>query len=196
MQQIRGLPCGRTPSMTLLELFVAFLKVGLFGFGGGPSMIPLFQAEIVGARQWLTKEQFLDAFAFGNALPGPITTKLAGYVGYRVAGWPGATVALLGLTAPTILAMIALASLYLTYRDHPAVSAFLIGVRPVVIALLIVVVWEFAPGAFGRPAAWLGNWSLWLLAVGAFVLAVGYGVHPALLIIAGGVLGITLVRRV
>lgn len=182
--------------MTLLELFVAFVKIGLFGFGGGPSMIPLFQAEVVGARQWLTKEQFLDAFAFGNALPGPITTKLAGYVGYRVAGWPGAFIALLGLTAPTILAMIALAALYLTYRDHPAVGAFLMGVRPVVIALLIVVVWQFAPGAFGKPDTWRRNWPLWLLAVGTFVLAVGYGVHPALLIIAGGVLGITLVRSV
>jgi chromate transporter len=194
-QGLDGSTHSGTFAVTKLRyLFISFAKVGVFGFGGGPSMIPLIQEEVVGARKWLTKEQFLDAFAFGNALPGPIATKLAGHVGYRVSGWLGAIVALLALTVPTILAMIALAAFYLRYQDHPAVVAFLRGVRPMVIALLAVVVWGFAPNALGRPPQWARNWTLWLLAAGAFVLSVSYGVHPALLIVAGGLIGMFFLR--
>ncbi len=173
---------------------LAFGRAGLFGFGGGPSFIPLVEREVL-AHRWLTREGFLDAFAFGNALPGPITTKLAGYVGYRVAGWPGAIAALAGLTVPTILAMVALSALYLRYQDAAPVERFLAGLRPVVIALLVLVVLGFAPSALAvRGDRWERAWR-WSLAVGAFALAALLDVHPALLIIAGGLLGLLLARR-
>ena len=180
--------------MDLWQLFFSFTKVGLFGFGGGPSMIPLIQEEVVEVQKWLSKDEFLDAFAFGNTLPGPIATKMAGYVGYKVAGLGGAFAGLAGVTLPTVAAMIALGSLYLRYRDAPAISGFLRGVRPVVIALLALVVYEFAPRAFGTPSEWLGNWAFWLLAIGAFVLAIRFNVHPAILIVVGGALGIAFFR--
>lgn len=175
--------------MSLLELLVSFGRVGLFGFGGGPAMIPLIQAEVVGLRGWLTAQEFLDAFAFGNALPGPIATKLAGYVGFVVAGWPGAVVALLALTVPTILIMVALGSAYVRFKDQQEVVLFLRGVRPIVIALLLLVVWDFAPSALGPPASWLANWPLWLLALASFVATVKWRLHPAVLILAGGLIG-------
>ena len=165
--------------------------MGLFGFGGGPSMIPLVQSEVVTTRRWMDDEQFMDAFAFANALPGPITTKMGGYVGYRVAGWPGALSALLGLTVPTIFAMVVIAALYLEHRDNPLVAGFMNGVRPVVIGLLVLVVWEFAPKAFvGKRTL-----PLWLLALGAFAASVWLGVHPAVLIVAGGVAGFFIGRQ-
>jgi chromate transporter len=178
----------------LAALFYAFGKVGVFGFGGGPSFIPLIQREVED-RAWLSREAFLDAFAFGNALPGPIATKLAGYVGYRVAGWSGATAALLGLTVPSIVAMIALAAAYLRYQDAPVVVDFLTGLRPVVIALLVLVVITFVPGALGAASAWQRNLPRWALSVAAFVAAVAFDVHPAVLIVAGGILGLTVMRR-
>lgn len=180
--------------MDLLRLFYSFAKVGLFGFGGGPSMIPLIQEEVVEVQSWLTREEFLDAFAFGNTLPGPIATKLAGYVGYKVAGVGGALSGLLGMTVPTIVAMLILGGFYLRYRDSEMLIGFLRGVRPVVIALLLMVVWQFIPSAFGPPAQWLGAWALWLVAIGAFVLGVQFNVHPAALIVAGGLLGIFVLR--
>ncbi len=179
----------------LWQLFAAFAKVGLFGFGGGPSFIPLLQEEVVNAKGWLSREQFMDAFAFGNALPGPITTKLAGYVGYRAAGWPGALAALLGLTLPSIAAMILLAALYFRYQDNPVISSFLAGVRPVVIALLILVVLDFAPSAFGAKGLRGQRPALWLVAGAAFVLAARFAVHPALLILGGGLAGLLLRGR-
>ncbi|MEX2535352.1 MAG: chromate transporter [Trueperaceae bacterium] len=180
--------------MEIFKLFYSFAKVGLFGFGGGPSMIPLIQEEVVEIQAWLTREEFLDAFAFGNTLPGPIATKLAGYVGYKVAGVGGAVSGLLGMTVPTIIFMVALAGLYARYREAPALAGFLRGVRPVVIALLLMVVWQFVPSAFGPPSQWLGSWALWLVAAAAFVLGVFYNVHPAVLIVAGGALGVLVLR--
>jgi len=180
--------------LRLWQLLLAFGRAGLFGFGGGPAFIPLIEREVL-AHGWLSRASFLDALAFGNALPGPITTKLAGYVGYRVAGWPGALVALLGLTVPTILAMIALAALYLRYQDAAAVERFLAGLRPVVIALLVLVVVGFAPSALAPSTDRYERAWRWALALGAFVLAVTLDVHPALLIVTGGVLGLLLARR-
>ena len=180
--------------METLKLLWSFTKVGIFGFGGGPSMIPLIQEEVVEVQKWLTKEEFLDAFAFGSSLPGPIATKMAGYVGYKVSGTVGAVAGLIGVTVPTIIAMIALGAVYAKYRGSPVFDSFLRGVRPVVIALLALVVWDFFPSALGRPPQWLGNWALWLLAVGAFVLSVKFNAHPALLIVVGGVVGIGFLR--
>lgn len=157
-------------------------------------MIPLIQEEVVEVQGWLTQDEFLDAFALGNTLPGPIATKLAGYVGYKVAGPLGATFGIMGVVLPTAIAMILLLAVYLRFRDAPQVAGFLRGVRPVVIALLALVVWEFAPRAFGAPAEWLGNWALWLIALMAFALSIKFNVHPGILIVISGTLGALLLR--
>jgi chromate transporter len=173
----------------VLQLFLAFARVGLLGFGGGPAMIPLIQVEVVDLHGWLGRGEFLDAFAFGNALPGPIATKLAGYVGYQVAGWPGAAAGLLGITAPTIVMIVALASLYHRYRERQVVQRFLYGVRPVVVALLALVVWDFAPTALAPAGLDWDAWPLWLIAAAALIASLRTKLHPALLIVVGGAFG-------
>ncbi|HEX7002380.1 MAG TPA: chromate transporter [Trueperaceae bacterium] len=130
-----------------MKLFWSFLEIGLFGFGGGQAMIPLIQEEVVELNGWLTREEFLEFFALGNTLPGPISTNMAASVGYKIADPLGATVSLIGLTAPTILAMVLLLTAYLRFRDVRAIAGFLRGARPVVIAPLALVVWQFAPSA-------------------------------------------------
>lgn len=174
-------------------LALAFGRVGLLGFGGGPSFIPLVQREVE-AQGWLTREAFLDAFAFGNALPGPIATKIAGYVGYRVAGWGGALAALVGLTLPTIGMMVGLAALYAEHRDVGWVQGALTGLRPVVIALLMLTVITFAESALGPLRGWLRQPLRLLIALVAFAAAGFAGVHPGLLMVAGGVVGMLLGR--
>jgi len=81
--------------MILLHVFWAFFIPSILGYGGGPPIIPLLQAEVVDHYGWMTLEQFGDVLALGNALPSPIATKLAGYIGYQVAGIPRAIVAVL-----------------------------------------------------------------------------------------------------
>jgi chromate transporter len=156
-------------------------------------MIPILQNEVVDVQHWLTKEEFLDAYALGNALPGPIATKLSGYVGYKVAGWPGAMAGMLGMALPTVIAMVLLAALYFRYKETPFVSSFMKGVRPVILALLVIVVWEFIPASLGKQFQW-GNWFLWLLALVALALSLKFHVHPAFLILGGGVVGLIFLR--
>jgi chromate transporter len=186
----------------VFELFVSFARVSLFGFGGGPSMIPLVRAVVVEGRGWLTPEAFLDAFAFGNALPGPIVTKLAAYVGHQVAGWPGAAAALAGATLPTMALILLATRLVMSGKDNPVLRAAIAGIRPVVVALLLLVAWDFAPRALGV-AGWnaigavrgwfaaVGSaWPLWAIAVASLVATVRFKVHPVPLIVIGAALGL------
>ncbi len=173
----------------LLQLFVSFGKVGSLAFGGGAAMIPIIQEEAVELRHWLSKEEFLDTFAISSSLPGPISTKMATYIGFKVAGIPGILVSLFGLILPTAIGIIILAALYSKYKDSPNLINFLKGVRPMVVALLAIITWQFVPKAFGKPHEWLNNWLLWLIAIAGFYLSIRYNIHPAILIVAAGLLG-------
>lgn len=104
-----------------------FVKTGALLFGGGYVLIPLLQPEVI-ARGWLTKAQFLDGIALGQATPGPIVTTSA-FVGYAVAGVPGAVVATVAIYVPSFLFVMAGTGPFLrSFRDRPAVSAFTRGV--------------------------------------------------------------------
>ncbi len=167
------------------QLFVAFARVGVLGFGGGPSMLPLLQAECVGAG-WVTDEQFLEGLAAGNALPGPIATKMAVYVGWHEAGPSGALVAMTGVVLPSALLMALLGALLVRYRDHWAVAAALRAVKPAIVGLLAFVAWDLAPaGIRGGGTA--------LVAVAAFAALV-LKVHPGWVIGGAVVTGLVAFR--
>lgn len=169
-----------------LDLFFTFSRAGLLAFGGGPSMIPLIQREVVG-HGWLTDAEFVDALAMGNALPGPIATKMSGYTGYKVAGIPGAVVATSGMAFPTVVLMLVLAALYFRYRETQAVKAMLSGVRPAVVALLAVVVIEVWPESMR------GAGSLVLGAI-VFLAVLLLHVHPAVAIVVSAIVGLVVYR--
>lgn len=175
----------------LWQLFVSFVRSSLAGFGGGPSMITLIQHEVVDLRRWLTGSELLDAYAFANTLPSPIATKLAAFVGFHQAGWAGVTVALIGVTVPTAILTVMAAAVFTRYREHRLLVRFLAGVRPVVLALLMYVVWDFTPATFGTTVSdWLANWWVFLVAAGAVVGLLRFRMHPLPLIVAGGTIGI------
>ena len=177
----------------LWQLFVSFSRASLAGFGGGPSMITLIQNEVVDLRGWLTSQELLDANALANTLPSPIATKLAAFVGFHQAGWAGATAALIGVTMPTAILTVAIAAVFTRFRENRLLVRFLNGVRPVVLALLLYVVWHFMPGTFGVNAAeWLQHWPQFVIAAVATVLLVRFKVHPLPLILGGGAIGVAL----
>src|SRR5690606_39908313 len=88
---------------TQWNLFLAFFRVGILGYGGGPASIPLIHKEVVSTYKWMKDEEFGDMLALANTLPGPIATKLAGYIGYRVSGILGLLNAVLATILPTIV---------------------------------------------------------------------------------------------
>jgi chromate transporter len=171
----------------IFALFYAFAKVGILGFGGGHSMIPLIQIEVVDNYKWLTIEEFVEALAMANSLPGPITTKMSVFTGYKIAGMTGAVASIVGLVLPSMVLMLVLASLYLKYKELPAVKGSLKAVRPVVIALLALVVYNIFPSS-------VNSWHTALIAVVAFVVVAFLKVHPAVVIAAAAMIGITFYR--
>jgi chromate transporter len=160
----------------LLELFWTWLKVGAFGFGGGPGMIPLMKAECVDSQGYLTEAQFLDGLAASSALPGPIAAKMSIYVGMETASWPGAVVAFIGVMLPGVALMSVVAALVLRYREHPAVGGAMSALQPVVIGLLAWTVISLIPGG-------IKTWQGGILA-GAALIAMALKVHPAIVIVA------------
>lgn len=167
----------------ILTVFFAFLKVGLFGYGGGPSMVPLFQEEVVDIHGWLTPAEFTDALAMGNSLPGPIVVKLAVFIGYKTAGAAGSAAALVGVTLPGIVGMMILGLLLIKYQQHPRVQGLLRGIRPVVIAMLAGITYSLFSSS-------VPNWKAGIILLISFAGIVYLNIHPLLFIAAAGVIGV------
>lgn len=171
--------------ITYWQLLLAFGRANLLGYGGGPAVIPLIKAEVVDTFKWLSSDEFGDALAIGNTLPGPIATKMSAYIGYKVAGPVGAVMSVLGAVLPTALLMIGLAALLIHYKNSPIVKGMLTGVKPVVFVLFVLLAIEFLPFARPDKAGWLPA----LIAVGAFVGIYYFKVHQALAILAAVLVG-------
>ncbi|HZI46610.1 MAG TPA: chromate transporter [Pyrinomonadaceae bacterium] len=120
----------------LLTLSAIFLRMGSVTFGGGLVMLPLIESEVVNTHHWLTHQEFADATALGQITPGPVLIT-ATFIGYRVAGTLGALVATLSIFLPAFLMTIAAASSLRRFRDNQQVQAFLRGIAPAVIGLLV-----------------------------------------------------------
>lgn len=129
--------------MKLWQLCVAFLRVGLLGYGGGPSSIPLVHKEVVERYKWMSDDEFGDVLALGNALPGPIATKMSGYIGYRVAGFLGLFVALFATILPTIILMIVFLVFLSSFQDQGWVKGMTRAVVPIVAVMLGSLTWQF-----------------------------------------------------
>ena len=120
----------------LFTLSAIFLRIGSVTFGGGLVMVPLIESEVVNNHHWLTHQEFADAFALGQITPGPVLIT-ATFVGYRVAGTLGALVATISIFLPAFLMTIAAASSLRRFRSNKQVQAFLRGIAPAVVGLLV-----------------------------------------------------------
>jgi chromate transporter len=163
------------------DLAVSWARVGLLGFGGGSSMVPLMHAECVDLRAWMSDDEFLDALALGNTLPGPIAAKMSIYVGLQVAGWAGAAVAFAAVMGPSSILMVALASAFFRYKELPAVQGAMRAVKPVVVGLLFWTAIDLAP-------AGIKDWRMALLAALSVAVLLAK-VNPLLVMLAALGLG-------
>lgn len=127
----------------LVDLAMGIGRANIFGFGGGPAVIPLIENEACERYHWLTQEEFANALVIGNSLPGPIATKMGTYIGYKLMGIPGAVVALTATVLPSALAMLLLFALLNKYRTLPFVKGMMNGVKPVVWVLFILLAIDY-----------------------------------------------------
>jgi len=175
--------------MIYLEIFWVFFISNILGYGGGPSIVPLIQHEVVTVRGWQTAYEFAEAFAMGNALPGPIAPKLAALVGFQQAGVLGGTIAVVATIAPSAVLMIMLMGLLKRYKDSPQVQRLTRYIRPTIAVLLGEMVVR------GMISSWVGiGPHTLILTAAAFLCIVKFKVHPVLTVVGALIYGAVLLR--
>ena len=122
--------------MIYVQLFLSFLQIGMFSFGGGYAAMPLIQGQVVTGHGWLTMSEFTDLITISQMTPGPIAVNSATFVGLKIAGIPGAIVAAAGCILPSCIIVTILAKLYLKYRTMDLLQGVLKSLRPAVVAMI------------------------------------------------------------
>ncbi|MBO7286447.1 MAG: chromate transporter [Alistipes sp.] len=176
--------------MTLLQLFLSYLKIGFFGFGGGYAMLSLIHSEVVVSHQWLTNSEFSDIVAISQMTPGPIAINSATYIGYEVAGFWGSVVATIAVSLPALSIMLLLTIFFLRLRDNRYVKGVVAGMRPVVIGMIASAALLLIFPTSSEGASFIDGWS-WVIFV-ATLVASARKVNPILLIVISGLVGIIL----
>lgn len=182
----------------LWNIFILFTRVALFSWGGGPASMALMQRETTAAG-WVTPAEFADALAVGNALPGPIAPQVSAFVGYKLAGLPGAIAGVTGTVLPTTVLMLIMIVIFFGIKDSPTVQAMLKAVRPVIVGLLLWTTFDIANTVFGAKklgwwAALSQGWDKVLIAAAAFAVLTFTSINPVFVIIAAAAAGFFLYR--
>lgn len=169
----------------LLRLFTTFFKIGAFSFGGGYAMLTLLEEEVVQVNNWITSADFIDILAISEMTPGPIAINSATFIGYKVGGYVGASLATLGVVLPSfIIISIIFHSLH-KFKNSPYVDWVFGGIRPVAFGLIAA-----AAVTIGKTA--LVDIKSILIAILLFYLVSFKKLNPILGVMLAGGLGIIL----
>jgi chromate transporter len=195
--------------LMLWKIFWLFTRVAIFSWGGGPASLALMQREATSALwvppgasaalPWTTPEEFADAVAVGNALPGPIAPQVSAFVGYKLAGVPGAAAAAAGTVLPTTLLMLVMVIYFFRVKESPHIGNALKVVRPVVVALLLWTAYDMAYAVFGvSKLSWSGamtvGWDKLLIVVVTFAVLTLTKINPAYVILVASISGVIIYR--
>ncbi|MGC9985887.1 MAG: chromate efflux transporter [Polyangia bacterium] len=157
-----------------------FLRLGFTTFGGPAAHIAMMEEEIVRRRGWLKKDEFLDLLGATNLIPGPNSTEMAIFIGYKRAGWPGLVLGGLCFILPAALITLGLAMAYVRLGSVPEVGALLYGVKPIIMAIIVQALW-----GLGRTA--VKSQMLGVLAVLAVVASFA-GLNALVILLGAGLL--------
>ena len=133
--------------MIYLQLFLTFLKVGAFAFGGGYAMLSLIGDSVL-RYGWMTEEEFLNFIGVETVIPGPIAVNMATYIGYEQGGFLGALLATIGVVLPSFIIILVIVSLIKNLLKYPPVKVFIAGMRPALGGLILSVAATMALTAF------------------------------------------------
>ena len=176
--------------MIYLQLFLSYLKIGFFGFGGGYAMLSLIQNEIVEQRGWLTATQFADIVAVSQITPGPIAINSATYIGYTIAGVGGSIIATFAVCLPSLTLMLVLTRFFLRHRENRYIQTVVKAVTPIVVGMIASAALLLMFPRTGENENFIDVWSWMLFA------AVLYGsyrkINPILMIILSAFIGVAI----
>lgn len=169
----------------VLKLFLTFLKIGAFTFGGGYAMIPLIHREAAEKNNWVTDEEIIEMLAISESTPGPIAINSATFVGCKVAGFWGAAFATLGVIIPSLVIITVIAFFLRSFSEYKAVRYAFTGIRAGVAALVIR---AFITMSKKCPK----NILAYIFVLTAFVLVTFFDISAVLIIACGGAAGLIL----
>ena len=167
----------------LAELFWVFFKLGAFTVGGGIAMLPILQNSLIYEKKWFTEEEFVDAVAVCQGLPGVIAVNMATYVGYKKKGFTGSVVSTFAVVTPSFLMILIIARFLTAISDNPYVQGAMAGFRVAALGLVVVAVIQLAPKVIKD------KWTA-AAAVLAFVLIAVFDINTAYVILLFIVIGI------
>lgn len=165
------------------ELFVVFMRIGGFTFGGGLAMLPMIQKEIVDNKHWASHQEVLDYFSIGQVTPGAIAVNTATFIGYKVAGVFGGVVATVGVIFPSIVIITLITAFLANFASLEIVEHAFNGIRAAVSVLIAIAVWQMAKTAI---VDWL---SLFLFIIVSFLMLFKV-TNPVVLVLLSAVLGL------
>ncbi|MDR1972764.1 MAG: chromate transporter [Treponema sp.] len=170
-----------------VELFTAFLRLGVLTFGGGYAMIPVVERELINKKGWITMDEVMNYYTIAQITPGIIAVNLSTFVGYKRGGILGGVLATLGFVLPGLGFITAIAVFLANFADLPALRHAFAGVRVAVCALILNTAIKLVKGVFKSKKTLI----LYLI---AFALSAVWSVSPMLLVIAAGLLGLLIFR--
>ncbi len=171
--------------MVYFQLFLTYLHIGLFGFGGGYAMLSLIQAEVVVRHQWLTPSEFTDIVAISQMTPDPIGINSATYIGYVVTGnvW-GSMLATFAVCLPSFILMLIACKFFVKFKHNFYIESAMMALRPAVVGLI------------AAAALMLANkdnftdYTSIIIFIVSFLLVWKWKLHPILMILIAGVAGL------
>ena len=169
-----------------IQLFMVFLKLGLFTIGGGMAMVPVLQEKVCDQKGWLSEEETVDCIAVSQALPGVIAINMATYVGHKLKGFRGAVCATIGMVIPSFVIIIMVVLFLNRVDQNPYVQGALVGIRSAATGLIAYAAWKMARQVLKKGAVFS-----WLVALVAFAAICVFNIDAMWVILAGIVAGIS-----
>ncbi|QIB27683.1 chromate transporter [Caloranaerobacter azorensis] len=169
--------------MIYIKLFISFLKIGVFSFGGGYAMLPLIQEEVITKNGWINLKEFIDILAISQMTPGPIAINSATFLGYKIGGILGAVVSTLAVITPSLVIILLIAHFLRKFKESKYVDWFFKGLRPIIIGLI-------ASAAILVAKNTIIDIKSLIITLAIFYLVTYKKLHPILCIVIAGGLGV------
>ena len=173
--------------VTLLRLFGKFFEIGIVTFGGGQAMLPLLHRVLVADLNWITEERFLYFVSVAEVTPGPVALNMATFIGYEISGVIGSVFATLGVVLPSFLVILIIAHFEKLFKENKIYKRFMLGIKPVIVALLINAIYLIVGRGFVSVIPYL-------MALACLIVFIFYRKSPILILLLAGAMGIVILR--
>ncbi|MBW6410426.1 chromate transporter [Clostridium weizhouense] len=172
----------------MLEMFIAFFKIGAFTFGGGYAMIPLIEQEVVINKKWIDKDEFMDILVVSQSLPGALAVNCSLFIGQKIGGMIGQIIAVLAVTLPSFFIILIIAGIFIQFRDNYFVNLAFKGINAAVPMLVLFGVISLSKGI-------KKNLNTLLMIILGLIALIIFDIHPVIVILASAIYGMIFLRE-